>query len=62
MTPLSRQSVARALGLPTVLLLLVFFFYPLVRIAITNGPTPDTLQKLRKNQIDFGAVSEPLPE
>lgn len=33
MTPLSRQSVARALGLPTVLLLLVFFFYPLVRIA-----------------------------
>ena len=36
--------------------------HPLVRIAITNGPTPDTLQKLRRNQIDFGAVSEPLPE
>ena len=29
----SRQAVAWALALPTLLLLLVFFFYPLLRIA-----------------------------
>jgi len=34
--------------------------FPLVKIKITNAPTPETLQHLREGLIDFGAVSEPV--
>ena len=34
--------------------------FPLVKIKITNAPTPATLQHLREGQIDFGVVSEPV--
>lgn len=34
--------------------------YPNVKIAITNNPTPQTLQLLKKGKIDFAAVSEPF--
>lgn len=34
--------------------------HPGVRISVTNGPTPETLDKLRRGRIDFGAVSSPL--
>ena len=34
--------------------------FPLVKIKITNGPTPETLQHLKEGLIDFGAVSEPM--
>ncbi len=36
--------------------------YPDVHLNITNAPTPQTLQALQDGQIDFGVVSEPLPE
>ena len=34
--------------------------FPLVKIKITNAPTPETLQDLKEGLIDFGAVSEPV--
>jgi DNA-binding transcriptional LysR family regulator len=34
--------------------------FPLVKIKITNAPTPETLQHLKEGRIDFGAVSEPI--
>lgn len=34
--------------------------YPNVRIAITNNPTPQTLELLKQGRIDFAAVSEPF--
>jgi len=34
--------------------------FPLVKIRITNAPTPDTLQHLKEGLIDFGAVTEPV--
>lgn len=35
--------------------------YPNINIAITNHPTPQTLQLLKQGKIDFAAVSGPLP-
>ena len=34
--------------------------YPNINIAITNNPTPRTLELLRQGEIDFAAVSGPL--
>lgn len=34
--------------------------YPGVKIAITNNPTPQTIELLRQGRIDFAAVSEPV--
>ena len=34
--------------------------FPLVKIKITNAPTPETLQHLKEGLIDFGVVSEPV--
>ncbi|MCL1857610.1 MAG: LysR family transcriptional regulator [Oscillospiraceae bacterium] len=34
--------------------------FPLVKIKITDTPTPETLQHLKQGLIDFGAVSEPV--
>lgn len=34
--------------------------YPNVKIAITNNPTPQTLELLKQGKIDFAAVSEPI--
>jgi len=34
--------------------------FPLVKIKITNAPTPETLQHLKEGLIDFGAVSDPM--
>lgn len=34
--------------------------YPNVKIAVTNNPTPQTLELLKQNKIDFAAVSEPF--
>lgn len=34
--------------------------YPNVKIAITNNPTPQTLELLGRGKIDFAAVSEPF--
>lgn len=34
--------------------------YPNVRIAITNNPTPQTIELLKQGKIDFAAVSEPF--
>lgn len=34
--------------------------YPNVKIAITNNPTPQTLELLKQGKIDFAAVSEPF--
>ena len=34
--------------------------FPLVKIKITNTPTPETLQYLKEGLIDFGVVSEPV--
>ncbi len=36
--------------------------YPKVKIMVTNGPTPETLEDLRRGRIDFGVVSAPVPE
>jgi len=36
--------------------------FPLVKIKITNAPTPETLQHLKQGLIDFGAVSEPVDD
>lgn len=34
--------------------------HPGVKIAITNNPTPQTIELLRQGRIDFAAVSEPV--
>ena len=34
--------------------------FPLVKIKISNRPTPETLQHLKEGLIDFGVVSEPV--
>lgn len=36
--------------------------YPRVKIHVTNGPTPETMEALQRGRIDFGIVSEPAPE
>jgi DNA-binding transcriptional LysR family regulator len=36
--------------------------YPKVKISVTNGPTPVTLEDLRRGRIDFGIVSAPIDE
>lgn len=33
--------------------------YPKVKIKVTNGPTPETLDSLKKGLIDFGVISLP---
>lgn len=35
--------------------------HPEIRIRITNNPTPQTVQALLEDQIDFALVSDPLP-
>ncbi len=34
--------------------------YPHIKVAVSNAPTPETLQNLRENKIDFGVVSTPF--
>lgn len=34
--------------------------YPKIKIKVTNGPTPETLEYLRTGKIDFGVVSAPV--
>ena len=34
--------------------------YPKVKLAVTNGPTPDTIQQLISGNIDFGLISTPF--
>ena len=34
--------------------------YPGIKVSVTNGPTPETLQYLSDDRIDFGVVSTPL--
>lgn len=34
--------------------------YPNVTVKITNNPTPETLELLKKDEIDFAVVSEPI--
>lgn len=34
--------------------------YPGIKVQVTNGPTPETLQYLREGRIDFGIVTGPL--
>lgn len=34
--------------------------YPNIKVTVTNGPTPETLQFLHQGKIDFGVVSEPF--
>ena len=34
--------------------------YPAIKVNVTNGPTPETLQSLREGIIDFGVVSSPF--
>lgn len=34
--------------------------HPLVRLSVTNAPTPQTLNALREGLIDFGVISEPI--
>lgn len=36
--------------------------YPGIKVSVTNAPTPETLDFLNENRIDFGVVSTPLPE
>ncbi len=36
--------------------------YPGIRVAVTNAPTPETLQNLQDGKIDFGVVSTPFSE
>ncbi len=33
--------------------------YPQIKVKVTNGPTPETLQYLREGEIDFGVISTP---
>ncbi|MDD5935792.1 MAG: LysR family transcriptional regulator [Clostridiales bacterium] len=34
--------------------------YPNIKVTVTNGPTPETIQFLHDGHIDFGVVSEPF--
>ncbi len=34
--------------------------YPGIKVKITNGPTPETIEKLREGMFDFGLVSAPF--
>lgn len=34
--------------------------YPSIKVHVTNGPTPETVQYLKEGRIDFGIVSGPL--
>lgn len=36
--------------------------YPGIRLSVTNGPTPETLQYLADGKIDFGVVTGPVPK
>ena len=36
--------------------------YPKIRLNVTNGPTPETIHYLQQGKIDFGVVTDPLPE
>jgi DNA-binding transcriptional LysR family regulator len=36
--------------------------YPKIKISITNGPTPETIRILQDDKIDFGIISEPVPD
>lgn len=36
--------------------------YPKVKIMVTNRPSPETVEFLKKGAIDFGVVSLPLPD
>ncbi len=36
--------------------------YPSIRISVTNGPTPETARFLAQGAIDFGVVSEEVPD
>lgn len=34
--------------------------YPQIKVQVTNGPTPETLELLREGKIDFGIVTTPF--
>jgi len=34
--------------------------YPAIKISVTNGPTPETIELLQQGKIDFGVVTEPF--
>jgi DNA-binding transcriptional LysR family regulator len=34
--------------------------YPRIKVTVTNGPTPETLNFLQEGKIDFGVVSSPI--
>lgn len=36
--------------------------YPKIKISVTNGPTPETMNALRDGRIDFGLVSSPVSD
>ncbi len=36
--------------------------YPQIKVNVTNGPTPETLQYLEEDRIDFGVISGPFEE
>ena len=36
--------------------------YPKIKVTVTNGPTPETLDYLQQGKIDFGIVSGPFAE
>lgn len=36
--------------------------YPHIKVAVSNAPTPETLDKLKENKIDFGVVSAPFDD
>lgn len=36
--------------------------YPHIKVIVSNGPTPETLEALREGKIDFGVVSAPFGE
>ena len=36
--------------------------YPGIKVTVTNGPTPETLQYLNEDRIDFGVISAPFTE
>lgn len=36
--------------------------YPEIKVVVSNGPTPETLNLLREGRIDFGVVSTPFEE
>ena len=36
--------------------------YPSIKISVTNGPTPETIELLKQGKIDFGVITEPFEE